>query len=140
LQAFLFYGESGKIGNDNVAFESAPKEGTPAVLVNAILGDNSEEGPSSSVMVVVGIRGAGRDIMANHYELTLFARSKGKEVAEERATGSAIAPLKEGVLQRVPFVVHQTGCFPMTLTAELGLPGRKPASLVERVIPFRCEE
>jgi hypothetical protein len=140
LQAFLFYGEAGKMGNENVAFESEPKDGTPAVLVNAVLGDNSEEGPSSSVMVVVGIQGSGRDIMAKHYELTVIARSKGKDVVEERATGSAIAPLKEGVTQKVPFVVHETGCSPMTLTVELGLPGRKPASRVTRVIPFRCQE
>jgi hypothetical protein len=78
--------------------------------------------------------------MANKYRLSFVARSRGKDLSNEQVTGAVIAPLKEGTIQRVPFTVHGTGCFPVMVTAELGVPGKPPVSRTERTIPFQCHE
>jgi len=138
MEAFLFFGESGKIDTTNVAFREQPKGGTPPILVNAPLGENSEDGPSNALLVIVSVNGSNREIIEQNYAMTFRAIVERKEIARFHVEGRSVAPFNEGVIRKVPFVVHGTGCKPVSLVAEIGITGRTPVHRAERVVPFRC--
>jgi hypothetical protein len=133
VRAHLVYEENGELSRDILKGEFA--------LWNVIIGEGDAEGHSSSTLVYVVVETDGKATKTNPVLQFSAVSADGKRVNYKK-TFEYIFPT-EGVSRVfVPFLLHDTGCQKIKMTARLvekNVP-TKIYQTVSKEIPFNCGE
>ena len=129
IRAFLYYPGTGTFDTRDLV---AGKVG----LFNTVIGEGGAQGPSSTTLVLVDLTGPSfASLRAGNIEL--LAVAGGKTLLKQKLQLGEFFSEKKQVT--VPFVVHETGCSPLKLTATLTSPSGQTASKTATV-DFQCGE
>ena len=140
LAAFLFH-DSGVVGDDDVTIAPTDRHIPPGALDAPTAG--APAGPSHATLVVIGVaRAPGPRPITVSFTATAKSQ-RGPRLLVETSVRLPATPAPAGAataILHVPFVVHDTGCATLQLTATLA-PARKGAvARLERLVPFHCGE
>ena len=133
VQAHLLYEENGTLSRDVLKGEFA--------LWNVIIGEGDAEGHSSSTLVYIVVLTDGKEIKTNPVLQFSAVSEDGKRVNYKK-TFEYNFPTEGASKVFVPFLLHDTGCQPITMTAKLvekTVP-TKVYQTITKKIPFACGE
>jgi hypothetical protein len=126
LSTHLYYHQTGVVDD---------REASGLALWNTIIGEGDAQGPSSATVVRVTVTGA-QTLQKGAVEVVVTAGKK--KVLKQRVSldGYSVDAGKPVV---VPFVVYDTGCDSLAVSATL-YHGRKSIGAKKAVVPFSCGE
>ena len=129
IHAYLIYDHTQSFSEDILSVKDIP-------LWNTIIGEGYAGAPSHSTFVVVEI--SGRDISSTRdAKVNIITTDfKKAQIANVTRMFSMYGEYKKSY---VSFVVPETGCSPITISAKLVGAGFDPNSL-SKTIPFKCGE
>lgn len=133
VRAFLIYEENGELSPNILVGDFT--------LWNTVIGEGSAEGHSSSTLVHVIVTKPEAASKTNPVLKFSAVSEDGKRVVY-RKTFEYIFPTEGASKVFVPFLLHDTGCQKINMTAQL-VEKNKPAVIyqtVKKVIPFACGE
>ena len=133
VQAHLLYEGNGTLSRDVLKGEFA--------LWNVIIGEGDAEGHSSSTLVYIVVSTDGKEIKTNPVLQFSAVSEDGKRVNYKK-TFEYNFPTEGASKVFVPFLLHDTGCQPITMTAKLvekTVP-TKVYQTITKKIPFACGE
>jgi hypothetical protein len=133
VQAHLMYEENGTLSKDILQGEFA--------LWNVIIGEGDATGHSSSTLVYIVVSTDGKEIKTNPVMQFSAVSEDGKRVNYKK-TFEYNFPTEGASKVFVPFLLHDTGCQPITLTAKLvekNVPTKVYQTMTKK-IPFACGE
>jgi hypothetical protein len=136
IKAMLYYNDTGKFSDnliDNADF----------VLWNAIIGEGSAAGPSTSMFVVVEVMGDAKPNICQTDSLTVTIQQTGKPASRRQVSRLSFYGTEAGVQGSYvakqnhfeAFWVYETGCLPVTITAQVN-----QQKSVTKTIDFQCGE
>lgn len=128
IRAFMFLEESGTID---------PRDMTDGkvTLWNTIIGEGDAKGPSSTTVIQVEL--AGPTFANTSGSLELVVTADGKKLLKQKVGVDTL--FSEGAKLVVPFLVYNTGCDELAITATYTTPGKKKVKKTATV-PFSCGE
>jgi hypothetical protein len=128
IQARLFHNKSGQLSDDMLGPQYRG-------------GWNTIAGPdaSNATVVIVEVSGIRPEAAGSKYSVKLVARERGRSARLLLTSTVRVPPSNEQGKTYVPFLIHQTGCSAVQLTATL-ISGQKPGKPAERTLPFACGE
>jgi hypothetical protein len=134
LRAFLYYHQTGELSRYDILGEGIARG--DLLLYNVEFNPNTAGGYSSAMLVLVGVkpipsvRGRQPSTMVR---LTVKAEKKIIFTTETRlASFFSVEPLIH-----IPFLVYQTGCEPLEITAAL-VEEKKAVTTLSRTADFQC--
>lgn len=128
IQAKLFYSNSGR-------FSSNLFEKKDLVLHNVIIGEGvGVEGPSENTLLIVTVSGVPKGTFEG-LKLRVSAKTETRKLLDQECE---VGIFNGNGNWYAPFLLYDTGCEPVTITAALG-PTGKPL-VVTGTIPFSCAE
>ncbi len=133
IRAHLVYEENGALSRDVLKGDF--------IFWNAIIGEGDAEGHSSSTLVYVVVSNDGKESKTNPV-LQFSAVSEDIKRVNYKKTFEYIFPTEGESKVFVPFLLHDTGCHKITLTAKL-VEKNAPAKIYQTItkkIPFACGE
>lgn len=140
VQAKLFFSQTGTFSEDVLA-------NPDFALWNTPVGEGSAEAPSNSTFIVVVIEVGAPRTEEHKRRLHFTASYKYGSVTESNAIKveniqiqqtRAIGSFGKDGRSYVGFWLHDTGCEPVNLTAEIT--GQAPVKVVKKRIDFKCGE
>lgn len=136
IKAFLYYNTNKSMGTPQVAGTLSENliDNDSMMLWNTIIGEGSAQGISNQTFVVVEISGNPKDYVSRDIRLTALM---GKKVALRQTQSFAI--LDQNNRYYAAFMVYDTGCSDLTLTAEI-LNKQVVESKLKKTIAFNCGE
>jgi|SRR5688572_2588843 hypothetical protein len=128
IRAHMVVEESGKID---------PRDMTQHLMLwNTIIGEGDAEGPSSTTLIQVELAGPTFANLASG-SLEVVVTAGGKKLLKQKlAIGTFFS---EGTKLVVPFLVYDTGCDELAITATFTTPEKKKVKKTAGV-PFACGE
>lgn len=136
IKAFLYYNTNKSMDTPQVAGTLSENliDNDSMMLWNTIIGEGSAQGMSNQTFVVVEISGNPKDYVSRDIRLTALL---GKKVALRQSQSFAI--LDQNNRYYAAFMVYDTGCGKLTLTAEI-LNKQLVESKLKKTIAFNCGE
>lgn len=124
IHAFPYYHETGKVGHEDLLEPSM-------VLWNSVIGEGDVGAPTRVTFVLIHVDALMHD---GSTTLQVVARTSKVELLRQSI---ALAPFLNGTKQvAIPFLVYETGCEPLEITAALS--GQDAPETA--IVPFRCGE
>jgi hypothetical protein len=125
------------VGRDDIAIDPQARTVPQAAIDAPTL--TGPAGPSHATLVVVGVDGVqpGKPLTVS---LTASRKSDGKVLLQKSQRLPARKPTKAGppaASFKVPFLIYDTGCDNLRLSATLS-PAGKDGARIERLVPFHC--
>src|SRR6185503_6040529 len=104
-------------------------------------GWNTVAGPNAAnaTVIVVEISGVPPEAARSKYAVKLVARETGRSVKLLLTSTQPVPLSNDQGKAYLPFLIHQTGCSAVQLTATL-MTGQKPGKPIERTLTFSCGE
>ncbi len=133
VRAHLVYEENGELSRDIFKSDFA--------LWNVIIGEGDAEGHSSSTLVYVIVETDGKEIKTDPVLQFSAVSEDGKRVKYQKNL-TYYFPTEGASKTFVPFLLHDTGCQKIKLTAKL-VENKTPAKIyqtVKKEILFACGE
>lgn len=133
IRAHLVYEENGELSRDILKGDFA--------LWNAVIGEGDAEGHSSSTLVYVIVETDGKATKTNPV-LQFFATSEDGKRVNYKKTFEYLFPTEGASKTFVPFLLHDTGCQNIKMTARL-VEKNAPTKIYQTIskkIPFNCGE
>lgn len=133
VRAFLIYEENGAASRNILNGDF--------VLWNAVIGEGDAENHSSATLVHIILTTDGKPPKVAT-ALSFSAVSAGGEGGNYAKKLDYVFPASGNGKLFIPFILHDTGCREITLTAKL-IDRAKPATVyqtVRKIIPFNCGE
>jgi hypothetical protein len=136
IKASLYYNSNKSMGTPNVAGTLSENliDNDSMALWNTIIGEGSALGISNQTFVVVEISGNPKDYVAREIRLTAL---QGKKVVLKQSQSFAI--LDQNNRYYAAFLIYDTGCSPLTLTAEI-MNKQVVESKLTKSVAFNCGE
>ncbi|HEX8247181.1 MAG TPA: hypothetical protein VF599_03270 [Pyrinomonadaceae bacterium] len=136
IKAKLFYDFAGTFSSADVIND---KDFT---LFNTVIGEGSAKGTSESTLVLIEITFGGLDDR-NGAQLVYEARGYKGKLLERKSIFVSYVDKSAGLKKYVAFILHDTGCAEITVTARLFKDNKPKSPLLSRLtktIPFVCGE
>lgn len=136
IKARLFYDFLGTFSPEDVIND---KEFT---LFNTVIADGDAESPSETTLVLIEITSGSIDDRSGP-QLVVEARGDKNILLYRKSTFIGFLDKKEGLKKYVPFILYDTGCFEIKVTAKLYRDNRRKSPLLSQMtktIPFVCGE
>jgi len=136
IKARLYYNANKSLDPSNVAGTLSGNliDNDSMALWNTIIGEGSAQGISNQTFVVVEIFGNPKDYVSRDIRLTVM---NGKKVVLKQTQTFAI--LDQNDRYFAAFLIYDTGCGDLTLTAEI-LNKQVVESKLKKTIAFKCGE
>jgi hypothetical protein len=136
IQAKLFYDYSAAFSQQDVINDKN------FALFNTIIGEGSAEGMSETTLVLVEITYGGLDDR-NGPQLVFEAKGYKGKILQSKSIFVPFIDKAAGLKKYVPFILYETGCAEITVTAKLYKDNKPKSPILSQMtkkIPFVCGE
>lgn len=136
IKAKLFYDFSAAFSSQDIVNDKN------FTLFNTVIGEGDAEGMSETTLVLVEVTYGGLDDR-NGPQLVFEARGYKGKILQRKSIFVSFVDKAAGLKKYVPFILYDTGCNEITLTAKLFKDNKSKSPLLSKMtkkIPFVCGE